>query len=584
MTIVQSGAVNTTALITPGLLVQIVPPGQTLLNGVPTNLLGIVGTASWGPVNQPVVCASMADFSQNFGPVNNRKFDLLTGASLAVLQGANNMRGVRVTDGTDTAASIALLSCSAASPSAAGTGYVVNDLITLTNGTILKVLTVSSGAVSTVGVQAPNLFAPAPSSPVAQSSTTGIGTGATFTLTNVTAITLTAKYTGTFGNQIQATFTAGSSTTTAAPTYKLTAAIPGQPPEIFDNLGGTGAALWTAAAAAINSGQSGLRGPSQLLVATTSTGAGAPAIGANFTLAGGTDGTGTITSAVLVGVDTTPRKGMYALRGTGCSVAFLADADDTTAWSAQVAYGLSEGTYMIGAGPSGDTIANAPGAKQTAGIDSYAFKELFGDWLYWADPVNLVSRYVSPQGANAGLLANLAPHESSLNKPLYGFTATQRTASGAPYSRAETDALIGAGIDVIANPSPGGNYFSAAAGHNSSSNPVIHGDNYTRMTNFLAATLNSGMGLFVGKPITPSLLRKINATLDIFLNTLSTKHMISDYSITCDSSNNPSARTALGYAQADVKVVYLGILEQLIVNIQGGQSVQITRKSLQLAA
>ena len=50
MPIVQQGAINTTALIVPDLYVQIVPPQSLLLNGVPTDVLGVVGTASWGPV------------------------------------------------------------------------------------------------------------------------------------------------------------------------------------------------------------------------------------------------------------------------------------------------------------------------------------------------------------------------------------------------------------------------------------------------------------------------------------------------------------------------------------------------------
>lgn len=53
MPIVQQGSINTTALVVPDLYVQIVPPQNLVLNGVPTNILGVVGTASWGPVNQP---------------------------------------------------------------------------------------------------------------------------------------------------------------------------------------------------------------------------------------------------------------------------------------------------------------------------------------------------------------------------------------------------------------------------------------------------------------------------------------------------------------------------------------------------
>ena len=54
MPIVQQGSINTTALVVPDLYVQIVPPQNLLLNGVPTDIVGVVGSASWGPVGQPV--------------------------------------------------------------------------------------------------------------------------------------------------------------------------------------------------------------------------------------------------------------------------------------------------------------------------------------------------------------------------------------------------------------------------------------------------------------------------------------------------------------------------------------------------
>src|SRR6184192_3664747 len=108
MPVSQQGAINTTALIVPDLYVQIVPPSVSLLNGVPTNILGIVGTAQWGPVNSASIVGSAADYARIHGAVQNRKYDMGTAVSLAVLQGAANMRCVRVTDGTDVAATSAI--------------------------------------------------------------------------------------------------------------------------------------------------------------------------------------------------------------------------------------------------------------------------------------------------------------------------------------------------------------------------------------------------------------------------------------------------------------------------------------------
>src|ERR1700761_8752494 len=109
MTIVQQGQVNTNALLVPDLIVQVVPPSWTLLNGVPTNVLGIVGTAIWGPVNSPTIASGVTDASLQFGAMQPRKYDLNTAVAAASLQGGNAaLRLVRVTDGTDVAASATL--------------------------------------------------------------------------------------------------------------------------------------------------------------------------------------------------------------------------------------------------------------------------------------------------------------------------------------------------------------------------------------------------------------------------------------------------------------------------------------------
>lgn len=71
-------------------------------------------------------------------------------------------------------------------PVAGGSGYAVNDTITLTGGTgtacVLRVATVSSGAIRSVTVQTPGSYTVLPGSPTAQGTTSGSGTGATFAL------------------------------------------------------------------------------------------------------------------------------------------------------------------------------------------------------------------------------------------------------------------------------------------------------------------------------------------------------------------------------------------------------------------
>lgn len=502
--IVQYGQVNTTALIVPDLIVQIIAPQVAQLNGVPTNVAGFVGTATWGPINSPTIVGSMADYARNFGAIQNRLYDMGTAVAAAVLQGANNFRCVRVTDGTDAAATI---------------------------------------------------------------------------LVQSTCITFTGKYTGTLGNSVQVQVAPGS----LASSFKAIVTLPGQTPEVFDNITGSGNALWVNMANAINNGQVGARGPSQIIIATAGVGTTAPTT-STYTLAGGLDGATTITGSVLVGVDTIPRKGMYSLRGTGASVAALVDCTDTTTFSTQVSYGLSEGTYMIGATAAGDTISNAVSTKATAGIDSYAFKYMFGDWIYFLDPVNGGTRLISPQGYVVGVLANLAPQNSSLNKQLYGIVGTQKSYQNQQYSSAELQTLAQAGIDVITNPIPAGNQFGVRIGHNSSSDNTRNGDNYTRMTNYLAATTAQGMGIYDGRlqstqPTDP-LRRAVKATLDNFYLNLQQQLQIDDFTVQCDLNNNPPSRIALGYLQADVRVRYLAVAEKILINQEGGQSVTISRQQI----
>jgi phage tail sheath protein FI len=514
MPVAQLGSVNTTSLVVPDLYVQIVSPQNLVLNGVPTSIVGVVGTASWGPVGQPTIIGTMTDYVAAFGSIMTRKYDMGTHVATAVQQGAQNFRCVRVTDGTDAAA---------------------------------------------------------------------------YTIIPATNASFTALHTGSLGNQISMSLAPSSKPSS----WKLTVSLPGYAPEIFDGLVGDGLDFWNGVSAAVNTGQGPQRGPSALVIATAG---GTTASPTSFALnlgatSAGSDGASSIGSMGLVGSDGAYRTGMYALRSQGCGLALLADCDDPTTWTTQAAFGLAEGMYMMLTGPAGDTIANAVSTKALAGLDSYAAKLMFGDWLWWNDQTNMTVRLVSPQGFVAGRLANLSPEQSSLNKPLYGIVASQRTGSpnttqATTYSAAELATLFESGLDLICTPQPAGTFWGVRAGHNSSSNTAICGDNYTRLTNYIAETLAAGMGQYVGEVINNDLFAQIRATLTSFLNNMLSQGMLSSttgsmpFSVVCDLSNNPSTRTGLGYVQADVQVQYQAINERFIVNVEGGQTVQISRQTL----
>lgn len=496
----------------PNIYVGIQPPANRYINGLPTNIIGAVGVASWGLVNAPMICGNLAQTEQNYGLPTVRSYDIATAGAVWDGMGANNIRFVRVTDGTDKAATVAMYD--------------------------------------------------------------------TFT-TPAIGVTLNAIYTGIVGNTLTAQFV----TSAVLNAYDLIIARPGFTPERFRAISGTGAAFWANVVSAVNNGQSGIRGPSQLVTATVGASVTATPNLTSYALAGGTDGATGVTTTMMMGTDGLTRTGMYALRNSLASILVLLDSADSTTWTEMDAFGLQEGMYALGCTAPGTNGTNTQTALQTAGITSYGLKLMVGDWTYYNDAVNGVLRMLAPTTYAAGMLSTLSPQRSSLNKQMLNLIGTQRSLSGLVYSSAEIAQIRGAGLDVIANNSPGGAYFSCRTGANTSNNQVINGDNYTRMTNFLAFTIAAGMGYVVGQLQTPQQRRDAKTTLDSFLLNLYRQQMIGDvnnpgsqyaFQTILNASNNPESQVALGFETAQVNVKYFSIITDFMVNLQGGQSVQIT--------
>jgi hypothetical protein len=93
------------------------------------------------------------------------------------------------------------------------------------------------------------------------------------------------------------------------------------------------------------------------------------------------------------------------------------------------------------------------------------------------------------------------------------------------------------------------------------------------------------MGQYVGQLVNSTLFQNVRATLLAFLNGLLGQGLLGStdgslpFAVVCDVSNNPPSRTGLGYVQADVQVRYQAINEKFIVNVQGGQTVQVSRQT-----
>jgi hypothetical protein len=658
MPVYQAGQVNVTALQAPDLYVIIQPPSIAYINGVATDGLGLVGVGSWGPVNAPMMgIGNSAQAQQMVGPVTFRAHDIATAVAIGDQIGVQNYILVRVSDGTDMAASAALkdtlgtpvtgmtltgmytgivgngitasiaagtaantyklsvqragltpevfdnvamgvsggavtpgtgftsvpaltisppqaangvqatgsisLKVLSATVAAAGTGYVTGDTITLPNGVVLTV-TASAGAITALAVQNAGSLTggSVPTNPVAPSSTSGVGTGATVNLV------------WGLGAFIPANPGAGYTSATAT----LTGG------------GGTGGSIalqvsvWLNMVNAVNNGQTGLRGPSQNVIATMGTSVNAPNLTTTYALSGGTDGTSGVTDQTMVGVDGLTRTGMYALRKSGAQVGNLIDCQTSGTWAAQLAFGLQEGVYFHSANPPGTSVTTSAQNLATAGVDGYGFACLVGDWAYWQDNVNGVNRMVSPATFSSAKQASTSPEQSILNAPLTGIIATQRSMQNLPYSDSEIGLAATSRLEVITNPAPAGAIFACRTGRNASSNSATNGDNYTRMTNYIAFTIASAFGYVPGKVQTINLRRNVKGAMDAFFANLQLNNMIGNvnaptqpgWSVQINAANNPFSQVALGYMQATVMVTYLSIVRYFLVNIEGGQTVTVT--------
>ena len=509
------GQYNLAALTVPNVYVDVIPPSP-FLAGVPTNIVGLVGVASWGPTNAVILASKPNDAAFALGVPLSRgalgyKYDIASYIwASSQVGGAIGYNCIRVTDGTDIAASAVIQS---------------------------------------------------------------------------TCITITAKYTGVLGNAIQFNIVSG----TLANSSMLIVSMPGRAPEQFNNIVGAGNAFWVAAAAAINNGNS-QRGPSMIVTASAGAGVAAPVLGTPVTLTGGTDGATGVTDATLVGQDTTPRKGMYALRSSGARAFTCCDLSDSTKYAIIDSLALSENMLAVHGTVSGDTITTAAATRVTAGIDSFSSWLIVGDYPTFYDNQNQISRLINPSAFGLGIVGNQSPEQSPLNKVLRGISATQRSQTGQTYSNQELSAAELGGIDIIIGPPTtwGGNYFTFATGRNTSSNTAAQGIEYSTMINFLAATAQStAVGALVGqlqstKPNDPTrakakaLFDGLSAQLAAPESGSSGQGMIDSWAVQCDLNNNPPSLQARGYLFIYWTVAFLNVIRYIVVKLAGGPAGIVT--------
>jgi hypothetical protein len=265
------GQQNLAALTVPGVYTDVILP-QPFLIGLPTNVEGLVGVGSWGPLNSLIGVSKPSDMAISFGPPVIRTYDMSSYVSASSQVGGSiGYMCVRVSDGTDTAATAAV---QAGATNATGT-ITLNDNALGVTTIVVNGTTITWGTTVIVGANLSastlNLLTFLQSSADVNISkmtyalsqtnvitctsvlsgvagnaytlTNGTGgahvtvSGATLTggaATGATGITIVGKFSGTLGNQIQFSIQNGS----AANTYMGICVFPGMVPEQFNNIPG----------------------------------------------------------------------------------------------------------------------------------------------------------------------------------------------------------------------------------------------------------------------------------------------------------------------------------------------------------
>ena len=283
---------NPAALTVPAVYLIVEPP-QASITGAPASVLGKVGTASWGPVNNAQLIGSLQAQNITFGSMSAASltdpFDMATSVWASYQQASSpqglTIQGVRVTDGTDTAASLNLLdnqgnvqtvtvggskttgdTLSLTFTSAGITGSpVVVPYIVLSGDTLTTIATAfknainANSALGAAGIAATSsgMVVTVTSNdldviPVITDTSTGSPTE-TLTIASPSAVTggtLTALYTGVLGNQIKLSILPGSS---SSKVNVLLTAWAGKSQEFYVGLPNT-SAFWAALAATLSGG------------------------------------------------------------------------------------------------------------------------------------------------------------------------------------------------------------------------------------------------------------------------------------------------------------------------------------------
>lgn len=520
-----------------GAYINFIAPPPTVPQGPPSGLIAIVGAANYGPVNTPTPFSDAGSLFSAFGNGTTLAYSLADEA-LQSMPECQQFLGVRVTDGTDTAATIAMLDAASA-----------------------------------------------------------------------TVLTLTNKYTGSYMNTANATFTLASGTPTVSPVLTMVINAPGVAAEVFQNiiayatLGGTyNAATFQANALAAINGTLANKPGSVRWTATAGASTLIPVTNTTTTASGGTNGTTSLTVSTCVGTDgDTGRTGIYALRGTvqGGQV-FI--AQNTTASTGQtlVSFAQTENCSVWVAFPSLTSTPTATASRVTNNLIAPNLM-LATDWDWAYDQVSQTTFLHSPIGPAAAVIAALPPNQYPGNKPAgkigkIGIISTDRNGnpltnppSGVvPLGTSEAGKRQAAGILYLTNnPQLYGQNSGYGLPHGMASDGVTMISD-TRMAQYVGAGLQAVLGYYVG-----SMIAIVNGQLVVigpnnepvnpqdgvtaFLTSLKTGNapMLAAATNTISAANNTVQSTEGGFLIANVLAQTFSAAKYIIAFTQVGNTVNV---------
>jgi hypothetical protein len=514
-----------------GVTTNVIAPQPTVPVGSPNLPSVLIGTGSWGQPNVGIPFTATADLYDGVGSIQQVPSDLATHCTQYILACAamgtrGNGYAIRVTDGTDAAATVTVL-----------------DTTTPTAGFVLLLTAKCTGVRGNSGT--------ATVTPNAQWTTSK----------PIYDISLTIS--GAVSEVFQG-IVANNGTAYNAATFVANARN------------------------AINSGLNLSRGPSKYWIAsapgTQSTVV--PLLSTSFASSGtGTNGSGSLASSNYVGTPGLSATGMYAAGNLECGQFILCGCVDQTIAATMAAFATSNNCIAVGPSfPENTATATAITSKQTNNFNAISSVAIL-DFVQWYDPTLGQLRSLSPESNVLGVIGATSPEQNPGNNPQIGLphlVSTDRTASGSYNPRTGTEAsqATQAGITWIGPMNRNKSFLGLANGQNASGLAGQDGINYPRLTNYLKTALPLIVGSFVdalqGVSNTDPTRRGVRNALNNFFKALQTNGQIDNFNVVCDTSNNTQTTIAAGQLNVAISVEYLGAARFITLNLQGGVNVTIT--------